>query len=773
MQAARNVAIRREQCKTDKQIVMIGAADLNRATLEMLAQVRPAVTVLVAAPLKLADRFDEFGSLITRQWLDVEITIPDSSILIVDHADDQAFAAAHYITSLSEPYSADQITIGVPDPSVVPQIQRSLNAVGLAHRDLKGRPLRETAPVRLMVAIMEYLENQDYDSFATMVRHPDMFHWLVTQTKQTHWLDYLDQYQSESLPARILIADKQPFGDTEAIDPQLTKFPEHAERNIKRIEILNRIHAKIAKMLKPLTGKPKSIARWTEPWSKVLLTVYGNRAMNKKDLSDRQTIQACREIYEALGDKQQVPDQWQMRVSASRALNIALQAASEGTVVPPPIPDAVELAGWLDLPLDDAPVMVVTGMNDEHVPASENGHLFLPNSLCEDLGILDNNRRFARDAYALTVIQSVRQHLLLIAGRRDLVGEPTKPSRLLFAGDDMTVARRAKAFFGYHGNVDARFWLADCNQALPQQHFKVPLPRCTEIPNQMSVTGFREFIKCPYRFYLTKILRLENVEDNLREMDGGAFGTLAHEVLEDFGRSELKDSTDAQAIGEFLNDRLSMRERLQYGGSRLPAVRIQVQQLRLRLEHFAPLQADRARDGWQIVSVEDFYEHEIEVDGQPFLLRGTIDRVDLHQSTGQVAVWDYKTSDKGESPYTVHFSREGWKDLQLPLYRHLAKEIEVLQGHDLSNMQLGFVLLPRQLDKIGFVPATWSAEQLHGADELAFEIIRQIRRENFWPPADLPPQYSEALAAICQDNIFQRYSDVESDSSRFAAEVPQ
>ena len=91
--------------------------------------------------------------------------------------------------------------------------------------------------------------------------------------------------------------------------------------------------------------------------------------------------------------------------------------------------------------------MIVTGMNDEFVPTSENGHLFLPNSLCEDLGILDNNRRFARDAYAITVIGAVRKHVLFVSGRRDLVGEPRKPSRLLLADNAvLTVARRAKAF---------------------------------------------------------------------------------------------------------------------------------------------------------------------------------------------------------------------------------------------------------------------------------------------------------------------------------------
>ena len=764
MQAARNVAVKRNLCETDRQIVMIGAADLNRATSQMLGQVADNVSVLVAGPRKWADRFDEFGSLITEKWLDVEIKIPEENIRIVDQTDDQAFAAAHYVSNLGDQYSADQITIGIPDPSVVPQIERSLNAIGVKHRNLKGRSLRDTAPVRLMVAVKQYLDDQDYTSLATLVRHPDMYRWLCHRTRQVKWLSDLDNYQQANLPAEIKISDKDPFGDPAQIRARISDAEAHEEKYVeqeaRRIERLNLVHQQIVRLLKPLNGRPRSIAEWTKPWSKVLTTVYGGRKMDRNNIADRQTITACVEIYEALGRKQQVPDKWKAKESASRSLQLALEAASEGAVVPPAIPDAIELAGWLDLPLDDAPVMIVTGMNDEFVPASENGHLFLPNSLCEDLGILDNNRRFARDAYATTVIGSVRKDVLFVSGRRDLVGEPRKPSRLLLAdSDDLTVAKRANAFFGYSGKNDSRIWLVDDVSKQPKfQQFPIPRPRCSESSNELSVTAFREFIKCPYRFYLSKIMRLESTRDDLRELDGGAFGTLAHDVLEDFARSDIRNTTDPERIIKFFDDRLNHRYQLKYNGSRLPAVRIQIEQLRLRLHAFAPIQARQASEGWKIVSAEEFKVHPLIVDGQPFNLRGTIDRIDIHEEYGKVAVWDYKTSDQGKSPNEVHYPRKIWKDLQLPLYRHLAKEISAIDGFDLSKMQIGFILLPRELTKVGFSRAYWSEAELHEADQQAFEIIRQIRSGDFWEPVAQPPQYSEDFAAICQDNVFERFS---------------
>ena len=82
---------------------------------------------------------------------------------------------------------------------------------------------------------------------------------------------------------------------------------------------------------------------------------------------------------------------------------------------------------------------------------------------------------------------------------------------------------------------------------------------------------------------------------------------------------------------------------------------------------------DQASDGWRIVAVEQYREHEMLVDGSPFTIRGTIDRVDVNEQLGgKIAIWDYKTSDAGKSPAAVHYSKsKGWTDLQLPLYRYL------------------------------------------------------------------------------------------------------
>lgn len=775
-QAARNYAaaglmkVNEIRCETDKQIVLIGTADLNRSISEMLRQILTGdenqVRVLVAAPESLAHRFNKLGSLMTEQWLDSKIELTDSQILFVDQPADQADAAAHYISHLASEFTTDEITIGVPDPTVIPQLQRSLNAIDVPHRDLAGRPLAETGPVRLMTACRDYLETESYDAFTALVRHPDVFRWLCGQVDGNAWLHDLDVYQNNNLPGRISLTAGQPFGSPGAIkedfDPSDESAKKRAAKRSAAVGLLNRLHQQIGQLLTPLMGEPigqvKPIAHWTRPWSQILIAIYGKRLLDKRDPSDLQTIKACDAIYSALGNQKQVPVAFGTEATASEALDWAIEAATEHRVVAPPVPDAVELAGWLDLTLDDVPVMVVTSMNDEHVPTSEIGHQFLPNELCKELKILDNDRRYARDAYALTVLASVRENLLLISGRRDGDGEPKKPSRLLFT-DPQTSARRAKAFFSYAGKPESRLWICDEHPFPTDQQFEIPIPSQTHIPPNLSVTKFRDFIQCPYRFYLKHIMKLESADDDWRELSGGTFGDLTHNVLESFGKSDVVESTDVARVFEFLNEQLNEYVKARFSGSRLPAVRIQVEQLRLRLERFAVMQAEHRKAGWRIVSTEEHLFHEFDVDGSPFFINGKIDRVDQHEITGQVAVWDYKSSDKGDSPDQVHYSKRKreWKDLQLPLYRHLVKEVNAVAGADFSNVATGYILLPKKLDDVGFCRAEFTVEQLEHADETARQIIRKIRDGDFLPKSRNPPKYSEEFSAICQDNVFEQY----------------
>lgn len=769
--------VNEKRCETDKDIVLVATADINRSIAGMLKQLTSQVTVMIAADESHADRFDEFGNLITKQWLEASVDVPDEKILFVDSPADQAASAAHFITHLENEYSTDEVTIGVPTEELIPQLQRSINSIGLPHRNLAGKPLGETAPVRLMLACREYFKQQDYNSFAILLRHPDMYRWLSDQL-EGGYLDALDDYQNRKLPDWIRIRDEEPFGNPAKVAKRFTAGDAGSEKrasieadNVRR---LNTVHKLIVSLLRPLDKPPQEISHWTEPWSDILIAIYGERELDRNIALDQQTLMACQTMHTALANHRHVPPEFGTTCSAVEALEWALEAASEQRVVDPPVIDAIEFAGWLDLPLDDAPVMAIVGVNDEFVPTSEFGHQFLPNKLCEQLGILDNNRRFARDVYALTLITSVRDDYVLISGRNNAAKDPLKPSRLLFTQDEQTSAQRAYSFFSFEGQDENNFWLHEKSLAekTTTQQFTVPRPHIVKPIDSMRVTQFKDYLKCPYRFYLQHVLRLDETADDWSEMSGGTFGDLAHDVLQSFYEADIKESKDDREIFDWLSKELDKEANIRFPGSRLPALRIQLEQLRGRLEKFSDLQAAQREAGWQIVSCEELLFHELMVDNKPFTIRGKIDRVDQHEVTGQVAVWDYKTSDSGNDPQKAHIKNKKWIDLQLPLYRHLVREVDIVKGANLDDISLGYVLLSKNLSDIKFAKARWDSSMLDYADKEAHKVIRAIRAGVFGPPADPPPIFSEKYAAICQDNVFERDAIVAAEFGAAAEEAP-
>jgi RecB family exonuclease len=275
-------------------------------------------------------------------------------------------------------------------------------------------------------------------------------------------------------------------------------------------------------------------------------------------------------------------------------------------------------------------------------------------------------------------------------------------------------------------------------------------------PTRFNVTGIRGLLRDPYRFVLENVLGLGAKDDEARELDALAFGSIAHEVLGRFGLSADRDSIDAALIVRRLDEYLDDAVTRKYVET-FPAVWLQVEQLRVRLHAFAHWQAERAAKGWRIMVVEgapvaggadpgDAEENEasrratdsrpsaveipFEVDDEPIQLRGRIDRIDHHPEMGW-AIFDYKTGNSVEKPEATHLNKGEWVDAQLPLYRHLARAIRDADGEPLSLdgeiVSLGYIAIPREVHGVGERIAKWTDHDLAEADEAVRRAVRAIR----------------------------------------------
>jgi hypothetical protein len=737
-QTARLVAIRHEECRTDKQILLVAAVDMNHTLREMLDQVADRVTAVIHAPKSMKAKFDEHGCLIPEMWSDVQIDLDPSQVRVVDGPTDQAAEVAYTLAGYKGAFSARDIAVGIPDERLVPYIRRQLGDCGLRTRSIVERPLPQTLPFTFLKAAADYLDDPRVHRFAALVRHPDIAAWLEAQQASAGWLTELDCYIADHLQPRL---------------------GEWLGRE-KHCRGVRKAHELVEALLAPLRKPPAPLASWSDGVVDVLLTLYGHVEFDENHATHRVALEACRFITEQLREQTKVPDSLSPTVAAAHAIRLALEEVEQEVIPPLPDPGAIELMGWLELPLDDAPAAIVTSFNEGHVPTSVNSDLFLPNGLRKQLGVLDNSRRYARDAYALSALLHSRQSVTLIVGRRDIDGNLLKPSRLLFAAKPEAIANRVRQFYSEATSATPRPRLQS-GLAASRETAAFTIPRPLPLGNTVvKVTAFKDYIRCPYRYYLRHIHRLEGLNDAADELDGAAFGNLLHNVLADFGLSDVKDSADEGEITAWLKERMKRRVRELYGKALRPSVRIQLEQIARRLQAFATWQAHHASLGHRIRHVEQPGHNEpipFPVGGGRFIhLKGRIDRID-QDADGKWLILDYKTGAKVETPEKTHQrgkpGEKEWVDLQLPLYRHLARPM----GVD-GNVKVGYVLLPEDSRSTSLVLAEWQGVDYADADDLAREIGRKLLDGVFWPPRhesdlDYPPA---EFIPICHDGTFDR-----------------
>lgn len=747
-QTARLFAIEHHEPQTKKRIFLLGMVDLNVAIRRMLDQVASQVTAFIAAPAEAASDFDKHGCLKIENWLERKLPLDDRQLLRVDGPADQAEEVARQIAGYRGRYRADEITIGVPDETLVPQIQRQLEQCGVVSRWVEGKTLSETGPYRLLEALAAYADGRRFAPFAALVRHPELNEWLqqtLAPLAGRSLVAAVDKYCANYLPTHV--------GDDWLGKPQ-----EH--------ETIKFVSTALDKLLDGC-DRARLLREWTPILQTILQTVYAAAELDRSQLSQRATIRCLEKLADSLSALAAVPASVQPTVTFAQAIRLALEPLSGESMPQATTEEAVELLGWLELALDDAPALIVTTFNEGFVPKAATSDAFLPNRLRQYLGLLDNDRRYARDAYATQVLLASRKELALLIARRDPEKNPLLPSRLLFAADDETVARRALSLFQrLPPSAPRRPMLAAVAPPAAQSAFFVPRPqKLPEPPAYFTVTQFKAYIACPFRYYLSHVLRLVQVADDARELDGAAFGNLLHDVLQRFGKADrsLHTSTNPEELFGYLEAELVSRAGQCLGSKRRAgAVTLQIEHARLRLKALAQWQAQRSQEGWELVYAEDF-ERQLEVDfalqDGSALLRGRIDRIDWNEATRTLQVLDYKTSDTANDPAKAHRLRDGtWCDLQLPLYRRLleSKNLKLPQLKAAERLEFGYINLPKSLPDVKHKIAPWSDDDLDSAEAEAWRIIGLIREQQFWPPQEKPPSFSDAWAAICQDRLQSR-----------------
>lgn len=716
------------------QVVLAGVVEIRPVFLEMFRRLPRPPWALVFAPENEQEGFDEAGCLRPTYWANRSADLEKGQIYPVVRAADQAVRVAQMAKAWPG------ATLAVADETAVAGIREALREEGMDSHWAEGKKMGQGRVAGFLRLVADFLgrrpeEAPSWESAARLLRHPDGLGGVLKASREC------DAYAEKHVPERM--------------DPP----PGHAVR-VWREKLEERIG---------LTPSEGPASHHAEGVSAMLVAIYGTMEVNLDLPAGRMMRDSLQKARKVMAELASLRLPFLEKMTVSDFLRLLLEEMEEERVPEPARPGGVEMVGWLELAEEDSPSVVAASFHEGAVPKGVTADEFLPGQFREILGVNDNERRLARDAYALAVVTGTRQGergiVGLVVPSFNPMGDPVKPSRLLLAGlRDRKLAARVLALAekktgdgttGGNGGTGPGFG------ALPPGQGSV---------DKVSVTAFRDYLQSPRYFYFSRVLKLVSVPDEPGELSPGGFGDLLHRILGAFGRDEqLRESADAEEIFGFLKAELGRQAATRFGSHPKAAVGWQLELAEERLEAFARVQARERSAGWRILVAEELEKKERaefplrDPRGRVLTVQGRPDRMDWHEGQRKWRIVDVKTSSQPVSPDRAHCSADGmWRDLQMPLYRQLAPVVLGAKAKDWNpeTCELVYLHLPKDAEKSG-ISKPMDPDLVNRALAKASEVAGQILDGDWQKVGELDPETTpEAFLALCgQAGIPREYPE--------------
>lgn len=710
--------------------------------LKLLEKRHSPVFVLVSAPSNMADHFDAWGRPSPAYWSDpsqaaIRLEPFKENVIVTATSAD---LARHLFETFDE-----QAALGILHDDLAAEFESLCALEGISSYNPNGVPASQTGVGALLEIFPRFIKSSSFSDTQTLLRHFDFRQWLRSEWNKClpdyafSWrgiLLELDEFAGERLPGTLDAALAQTEQASQGLQFALSKLQE-----------FRKSVASIAK-----SDLPKFFVEF----------FAASRLAYSADPKQLE-IAARKLFFDLLGS---LEGQWSV---FSNALDLIQSVATQfrGERIYYAKPDgAREYLGWLELSYDASPVLQLYGLIEGVAPSSAHSGAFLPESARRGLHMRTGEHRYARDAFLFWHMLEARREMGAVTigfPQRSSGGDALKPSRFFYHCPNSELSARALHLFVRKSELAERPPWELVWKLAP------PVSKAGAKIDKLRVTAFREYLACPYRFYLRHILNMERYEPDRLEMDERSFGNLIHNTLEVFGRSTSKASADALAIADCCEEQLMLQVEKIYGckSYRNLAVELQVESALQRLRAFAEIQAKEAEAGWQILAVEQKFEVPFIIDGVPVKISGTIDRIerrtDPANSRAEWRVLDYKTYDRSDSaheprndhiakirkaeppPFAIIDEERYWKNLQLPLYiyalkKSLASMLPVSPAAD-DIVSTAYIILPKAVADTKLHP--WALDRLEQASayECAEAILANVRKGEFWPPAS--PGYDD------------------------------
>jgi ATP-dependent helicase/nuclease subunit B len=683
------------------------------------------IEVLIHAPQEEAEHFDVWGwpDDEAQAWTKRPTPVCRERVHLTASAPELGAAVVRQCAGKR----SEEISIGLCDAGFAPAVEAAFEQAGWKAWNPEGR-LAGTSMALLLTSLAAWVRLPDrWDRAAEILRNP-MVGQVIERTDWFGALKALDELEACHLPGspsrvRDLIEWKQrereeagkPSAHWETLRFAL-EWADGWRRKFSKGEV-GKALAEWAQSMRRQGVDDGAEGKWLDQLEATAETIAGLEA---------------RGLLKAAGD----------------ALDLALGTLAPLRTASGREDAVIDLLGWLELAYEPAEHLVLAGFHEGCVPDGSLDHGFLPDSVKTKLGLRDAAARFARDAYLFHALAASRRVEVVVA-KVDPHGEPRRPSRLLLVAQGVELAERVRAVFGELEGKNRR--LAGWDRGEWKLAFAGEPQGYFDHGRMLSPSALKDYLHCPFRFYLKRVLGWERTDCDKVEMDALDFGNLCHGALEALGR-DLPDSEDVAEVRDFLV--AEIEKGLQRFGSPLSLpLMVQRETAIARLSRFAEKEVAHRLEGWRTVHVELKIDENRPwaIDGQPVKMQ--IDRIDFHQKEGWL-VLDYKSSGKAVAPQKAHLhTADGnkrrlygealdpgkgrplaWKNLQLPLYAAYVQRH--LNGG--KPVQAAYVNLPVALNEVGFSPwENFDEAMLESAMEWARGAVHALRQKVHWPPVEL------------------------------------
>ena len=683
------------------EVILIGLMELPKRTREWLAE-HTRCEIWTDALEQDQHLYDEYGRPDPAEWENTSMPDPEH-FLVTDTPQDLALAMIDHVSQIDEIKKTSDVRLGVADNDLMPWISESFRRNSTGLHLAAGQPYSLTACGRLITGIKDAISNETSGALVALARYPEILSWLPSRTdrhgKTIPVIKDLDQW----------CRDRQPvLGDDPGAPPAVAALSSAlAPLHRREDEFLQRLDQYIEVLSGLLRSDEEGMPNWPESGSETLVEILEN-------LRSCGLWTACHLTGEELA-----------HLIHELTTDAMLPEDDDGL--------SIEALGWLELPMDNAPHLILSGISEGRLSGSSNSDPLLPERLRRELDIPGFDARVARDSHHLYNLLDGRRKVSIALAARDAEGNPMLPSRLLLRGNNGI--ERLKTFLDHKHRIllsekrpereTENTDLAD----LGPPRWKSVLP-----PEKISVTAFGRWLTDPVLFQMETMLSLRDCHDRDRQLNPLSFGNMLHWVLEKYGKSETdRDLKDAKEIYVAAENWLQEYTKRKLARHPRAAVLVQVEQAKARLEIWAREQAKIRFQGWHIVATEinlDPKNCKLEIEGQSLGVSGRIDRIDYNKRTGAWRIFDYKTGDHGHSPERDHGRRPGketpWKKLQLPLYKHFSPTL-VIDGKQVSSdSEVGFFCLPGKSESPSVMLAKWTEDDQIDAVECATNVVREI-----------------------------------------------